>query len=93
MKTCDIRARTHKRFIPGTTDSRPGNPLADNVLERNFEADGPDQKWAVDITYIPTDEGWLCLAGVMDSCSRKIVGWSMADHLRSELAADAWRWR
>lgn len=89
MKTCGIQARTRKKFIPKTTDSRHGNPLADNVLDRDFEAELPDRKWAVDITYIPTDQGWLYLAGVMDLCSRRIVGWSMADHLRSELAADA----
>lgn len=91
MKQHDIRAGTRRKFIPRTTDSRHGNPVADNVLDRQFHADLPDRKWAVDITYIPTDEGWLYLAGVMDLCSRKIVGWSMADHLRTELAGDALR--
>src|SRR5699024_9472973 len=89
MKTHNIQAKTHRKFIPQTTDSRHDNPLADNVLDRDFQADLPNQKWAVDITYIPTHEGWLYLAGVMDVCSRRIVGWSMADHMRSKLAGDA----
>jgi len=75
--------------VPKTTDSRHPNPIADNVLGRQFEALLPNQKWAVDITYIPTDEGWLYLAGVIDLCSRRIVGWSMADHMRVTLASDA----
>jgi transposase InsO family protein len=63
--------------------------VARNVLDRQFTADLPDRKWAVDITYIPTLEGWMYLAGVIDLCSRKIVGWSMAGHMQSELVADA----
>jgi transposase InsO family protein len=84
-----IRAKTHKKFIPRTTDSRHEHPVAGNLLERNFKADAPDQKWVVDITYVPTDEGWLYLAGMLDLCSRRIVGWSMAKHLQSELVEDA----
>jgi transposase InsO family protein len=89
MKEREIRARTQKKFVPRTTDSRHDNPVAANLLDRQFQADLPDQKWAVDITYIPTDEGWLYLAGVMDLCSRKIVGWSMTDHMRTELVGGA----
>jgi transposase InsO family protein len=89
MKQQGIRARTRKKFIPRTTDSRHANPVADNLLDRDFQTRLPDRKWAVDITYIPTDEGWLYLAGVMDLCSRRIVGWSMAEHMRSELVSDA----
>jgi putative transposase len=89
MKSQQIRARTARKFVPRTTDSSHRRPVADNVLNRQFDAPMPDRKWAADITYIPTDQGWLYLAGVIDLCSRKIVGWSMADHLRSDLIADA----
>ena len=89
MKERQIRAKGRKKFVPKTTDSSHHKPLAKNHLDRSFDARLPDQKWAVDITYIPTDEGWLYLAGVIDLCSRKIVGWSMADHLRTDLASDA----
>jgi putative transposase len=89
MKERQIRAKTKRKFVPKTTDSRHSQPIADNVLDRQFDAELPNQKWAVDITYIPTDQGWLYLAGVIDLCSRKIVGWSMADHMRVELVSDA----
>jgi putative transposase len=89
MREREIRAISKKPFVPCTTDSQHEQPLAANVLQRRFDAELPNQKWAVDITCIPTDEGWLYLAGVIDLCSRKIVGWSMADHLRSDLVEDA----
>ena len=89
MRLHEIRAKTKRKFVPRTTDSSHASPVAENVLGRQFRADLPDRKWVVDITYIPTGEGWLYLAGVLDLCSRKIVGWSMADHLRAELPADA----
>lgn len=90
MKERQIRAKRKRKFVPRTTDSTHQQPVADNVLDRQFDsAPLPDQKWAVDITYVPTGEGWLYLAGVIDLCSRKIVGWSMADHMRVELVSDA----
>ena len=89
MKERQIRAKSKKKFVPRTTDSRHQCAVAENVLDREFAAERPNQKWVVDITYIPTDEGWLYLAGVMDLCSRKIVGWSMAGHMRTELVSDA----
>ena len=89
MREQQIRAKTSRKFVPRTTDSRHEQPVAANVLGRQFDTALPDLKWAVDITYIPTDEGWLYLAGVIDLCSRKIVGWSMAEHLRTDLVADA----
>jgi putative transposase len=89
MREHEIRAKTKRKFVPRTTDSSHASPVAKNVLGRQFQAELPDRKWVVDITYIPTDEGWLYLAGVLDLCSRKIVGWSMAEHLRAELPADA----
>lgn len=84
-----IRAKARKKFIPRTTDSVHHQPVAGNLLNREFAAQGPNRKWAVDITYIPTEEGWLYLAGVLDLFSRKIVGWAMADHLRTELVSEA----
>jgi putative transposase len=89
MHERQIRAKTKRKFVPCTTDSRHQQPVADNLLDRQFDADGPDRKWAADITYIRTDQGWLYLAGVIDLCSRKIVGWSMADHLQTDLVSDA----
>lgn len=89
MRERQIRAKSKKKFVPRTTDSRHGQPVAGNILNRQFQAKLPNQKWAADITYIPTDEGWLYLAGVIDLCSRKIVGWSMAEHMRSGLVEDA----
>lgn len=89
MKQRRIRAKTKKKYVPRTTDSRHGQPVAENILNREFEASRPNQKWATDITYIPTDQGWLYLAGVIDLCSRKIVGWSMADHMKVDLISNA----
>ncbi len=62
-------------------------------MERDFRPDGPNQTWSADITYISTWEGFLYLAHVQDLFSRLIVGWSMADHLRSELSSQRSRWR
>ena len=89
MKERQLRAKHKRKFVPRTTDSRHQQPVASNVLDRQFDADLPNRKWAVDITYIPTAQGWLYLAGVIDLCSRKIVGWSMAEHMRVELVSDA----
>jgi putative transposase len=89
MKQAQIRSIMHRQFVARTTDSDHDLPVAPNRLEREFAAELPKQKWCCDITYIPTAQGFLYLAGVMDLCSRKIVGWSMADHLRTELCLDA----
>jgi transposase InsO family protein len=89
MRTQGLRAKVKRKFVPRTTDSAHGQPIAPNVLDRRFDAKAPNRKWAGDITYIPTDEGWLYLAGVIDLHSRRIVGWSMADHMRTDLVADA----
>ena len=64
-------------------------PVAPNLLDRNFAADRPDAVWLADVSYIPSDEGWLYLAAVEDLATREIVGWSMADHLRAGLCLDA----
>ena len=72
-----------------TTDSRHGYPIAPNRLGRNFSTAAPNQVWLADLTYIPTGEGWLYLAAVLDLHTRKIVGWSMRETLHTEIATDA----
>jgi putative transposase len=89
MRKNGLRSRRHKRFVVRTTDSRHPHPVAPNSLDRQFAWPLPDQAWAADITYIPTDQGWLYLAVVLDLCSRKVVGWATADHLRAELVCEA----
>lgn len=89
MREQGLCARKKKKFVPRTTDSGHDHPVARNLLDREFFAIKPDCKWVVDITYIPTEEGWLYLAGVMDVCSRKIVGWSMAEHMQTGLVGSA----
>jgi transposase InsO family protein len=89
MNEADIKANTARRFVPCTTDSAHAFQVPDNTLDRDFGATGPNQKWVCDITYIPTDQGWLYLAGVMDCFSRKIVGWSMSKRMPAELVSDA----
>jgi transposase InsO family protein len=91
MKEEEIAAKKKRKFTPRTTDSQHAKPVADNVLDRQFAAGipGADCKWVTDITYVPTDEGWLYLAAVLDLHSRRIVGWSTADHLRTELVSEA----
>lgn len=89
MRESGIRAKSKRKYVPRTTDSAHRRPVAENRLAREFDAPLPDRKWAADVTYVPTGEGWLYLAGVIDLCSRKVVGWSMAEHMRTDLAADA----
>lgn len=89
MRELSIRSKVTRQFKVRTTNSSHAHPIAPNVLDREFTAEKPDTKWLCDITYIQTGEGWLYLAGVMDMCSRKIVGWSMAEHMRVELVNDA----
>jgi putative transposase len=76
MRQEGLVARRRRRFVC-TTDSRHGFQIAPNVVARNFEPAEPNQVWATDITYIPTQKGWLYLAVVLDLFSRKVVGWSM----------------
>lgn len=72
-----------------TTDSNHQRPVAPNVLDRDFTASAPNQKWATDITYLPTAEGWLYLAVVLDLFSRRVVGWSMGATLQTSLVQEA----
>jgi transposase InsO family protein len=89
MREQRIRSKVVRRFRVRTTDGAHAHPVADNLLDRDFAADRPDAKWAADITYVPTAQGWLYLAVVVDLCSRRVVGWAMADHMRATLCADA----
>jgi len=89
MRHHGIRAITPRRFRVCTTDSRHDLPIAPNRLAQNFAAERPNQVWLADITYVPTAEGWLYLAAVLDLFTRKIVGWAMRDHMRAELTVAA----
>ena len=85
MRHHGIRGLAGRRFKPCTTDSRHDLPLAPNLLKQAFAATAPNTVWLADITYITTGEGWLYLAAVLDLATRKIVGWAMRDHMRTEL--------
>ena len=90
MRENDLKARQKTRYKK-TTDSDHGGPVAINVLKQDFAADGPNQKWGVDISYVWTAEGWLYLAIVLDLFSRRIVGWAISDRMKKGLAMDALR--
>ena len=90
MRERGLKAIQPKTYVPRTSDGRADKP-SPNLLVGQPLPDKPDQVWAGDITYIPTSAGWLYLAVVIDLCSRKIIGWSLANHLRAELAVDALR--
>jgi putative transposase len=89
MRDNDIRAKTARKFRCRTTDSNHALAVAENVLDRQFDPEGPNESWVADITYIPTREGWLYLAIVEDLYSRKVVGWSMDATMTSRLVVDA----
>ena len=78
-----------KRPFKVTTQRDPSHPVADNLLEQDFTAEGPNERWCSDITYIPTQQGWLYLAVVMDLYSRRIVGWSMGRWINRHQVIDA----
>jgi putative transposase len=84
-------ARRKRRFVPRTTDSGHTLPIAPNVLNRDFAASAPNRKWAADITYVPTAEGFLYLSVIMDLHSRRIIGWNMDDSLKADLVREALR--
>jgi putative transposase len=79
----------HRRRGRGLTRRDPQAAPAPDLVERTFSAHQPDRLWTADITHIPTWSGWLYLAVVLDVFSRRVVGWAMADHLRTELVLDA----
>jgi len=79
----------HRRKGPRTTRRRPGAAPAPDLVKRRFAAAAPDQLWVADITYVSTWMGFLYLAVVLDAYSRRVVGWAMAEHVRSELVVEA----
>ena len=89
LHSLGLSVKMKRRFKVMTTDSNHTLPIAPNILNRDFYASNPDEKYVGDITYIPTSEGWLYLATVIDLYSRKIVGWSMDDTMKVSLVNDA----
>ncbi|MDY0074237.1 MAG: IS3 family transposase [Thauera sp.] len=87
MRALGLRSRPRRRGLPKDRGER--SAVAANVLDRQFQADGPNQKWVADVTYIWTAEGWLYTAAVLDLYSRRIVGWSMQASMTSQLVVDA----
>ena len=88
MRKHNIQSKVHKRFVL-TTDSRNTKKPAENILNQEFIAQQLNKKWVSDVTFIPTKNGWLYLAAIMDLCSRLIVGWSMGNKNSSELIENA----
>jgi transposase InsO family protein len=87
MKENGWKSKVVKKY-KATTNSNHNLPVAENKLDRQFTAEHPNQKWVSDITYIPTDEGWLYLAGILDLHGREIAGWAMSDRLTKDLVID-----
>jgi putative transposase len=90
MRENGRKARQKRRF-KRTTDSEHAWPVAPNIIDQDFAASGPNQKWSVDISYVWTPEGWLYLAVVIDLFSRRVVGWAIGDRLHRRLALAALR--
>lgn len=88
MRRQGLRAKAAKRF-KATTKSDHGRPVAENVLAQDFCTAGPDEKWAGDITYLWTDEGWVYLAVLLDLHSRQVIGWAMDKTMTAQLVCDA----
>ena len=89
MRSLGLKAKTKKLYKINTTDSNHNLPVAPNILNRDFNVSEPDMKYVGDITYIPTKEGWLYLAVVIDLYSRKVVGWSMDNTMKVDLVNNA----
>ena len=91
MREMGLNSRVSKKFTPITTVSDPSKVPAPNILDQIFTADAPNQKWATDITYLPTESGWVYLAVVLDLFSRKVVGWSISESLATPLVSTTLR--
>ncbi len=91
MREMGLKSRVSKKFTPTTTVSDPSKIPAPNILNQTFTADAPDQKWVTDITYLPTQLGWVYLAVVLDLFSRKVVGWSISESLATPLVSTTLR--
>jgi len=89
MKAAALRARPRRRARPVDHGERPVHTLAPNVLDRQFTATAPNQKWVADFTFLWTGEGWLFVAAVLDLFSRRVVGWSMQSTMTAQLVTDA----
>jgi len=89
MRCAGIEALRRRKRRPIDEGARPECAIAGNVLDRDFGATGPNQKWVADFTYIDTAEGWLYLAVVLDLFSRRVVGWSMKPEMTAQLVMDA----
>jgi putative transposase len=89
MKSQALRARPKRKAVPVDTGERSVHAIAPNVLDRQFTATGPNQKWVADFTYVWTHEGWLYVAVVLDLFSRRVVGWSMQPTMTAQLVTDA----
>jgi len=92
MHQAAVRSIMYKKYRVQTTDSAYDYPVAKNLLNREFTAEKPGQKWVSDITYIPTEEGWLYLTTVLDLADRKVIGWALSDSLKAvDTSVAAWR--
>ena len=91
MREMGLKSRVSKKFTPITTVSDPSKVPAPNILDQIFTADAPNQKWVTDITYLPTESGWVYLAAVLDLFSRKVVGWSISESLATPLVSTTLR--
>lgn len=91
MREMGLKSRVSKKFTPTTTVSDPAKIPAPNILNQTFTADAPNQKWVTDITYLPTQIGWVYLAVVLDLFSRKVVGWSISESLATPLVSTTLR--
>jgi putative transposase len=89
MKAAHLQGGSRRKSPNQGRKKTADTPLAPDLVERDFSASGPDQLWVADITYIPTWAGWLHLAVLVDAWSHRVVGWSMASHLRTELVENA----
>jgi len=88
MRCAGLRGCRVRRTLRTTVQDPAATP-APNLVQRQFDVGELDRVWVTDITYLPTNEGWLYLAAMLDGCSRRVVGWAMADHLRTDLALEA----
>jgi putative transposase len=91
MREMGLKSRVSKKFTPTTTVSDPSKVPAPNILDQTFTADAPNQKWVTDITYLPTQLGWVYVAVVLDLFSRKFVGWSISESLATPLVSTTLR--
>lgn len=89
MRAAGLQARGKRRRLPFDVGPRPEHSIAPNLLDRQFQAEAPNQRWVADFTYVWTEEGWLYFAVVLDLYSRRIVGWSMSAEMTAELVIDA----